>query len=268
MKPSRWLTIGTMDELARLDSPVHRLDTRAKAIVTAAFVITVMSFPRYEVSALTPFLLYPLALMAAGRIPPQPICRKILLALPFALVIGVLNPILDRHPVAAFGSLVITGGWLSFASIILRFILTVSAALVLVACTGMFPLGVALERLGVPRIFVMQLLFLYRYLFVIADEGSRMIRSVEIRSAKPGSLSLSIYGSLVGHLLLRSMDRAERIYRAMVARGFDGTERIPGGSTLGWSDGIFMAGWLMFFAAARAWNLAAAMGSLVAGTPR
>jgi cobalt/nickel transport system permease protein len=104
-------------------------------------------------------------------------------------------------------------------------VLTVGAALILVACTGMYRLGAGLERLGVPQLFVTQLLFLYRYLFVVADEGSRMVRSVRLRSAGAEGLSLRVYGSLVGHLLLRSMDRAERVHRAMVARGFDGEVR-------------------------------------------
>ena len=64
-----WIEIGRMDELGRMDTPAHRLDARAKAVVTLAFIGVVMSFPRHEISALTPFLLYPVALIAAGPHP-------------------------------------------------------------------------------------------------------------------------------------------------------------------------------------------------------
>ncbi len=147
----------------------------------------------------------------------------------------------------------------------MRFVLTVSAALVLVACTGMYRLAAALERLGVPQVFVMQLLFLYRYLFVVADEGARMRRAVALRAGGRRAMSLRVYGSLVGRLLMRSMDRAQRVHRAMLARGFDGEVRLGARSRVRAADWAFLAGWAAWFAAARTWNLAALVGRLAAG---
>ena len=259
------IEIGRMDELGRMDTPAHRLDARAKALVTFVFVGVVMSFPRREISALTPFFLYPAALLSLGRIPVRHVLKKILVAMPFALLVGIFNPLLDREPVATVGPWVMTGGWLSFASIMLRFVLTVGAALALVACTGMYRLGAGLEQLGVPRVFVMQLLFLYRYLFVVADEGVKMLRAVQLRSPSLRVLPLHVYGSLTGHLLLRSMDRAERVYRAMVARGFDGEIRVMRRSSFRCADWAFAGGCLSFFFAARVWNLANGLGILITG---
>jgi cobalt/nickel transport system permease protein len=170
-----------MDELGRLDTPIHRLDARIKILTTLAFVIVVMSFPRYAIAALTPLAAYPLFLLIAGTIPLKDIAKKIAVAAPFALVIGIFNPIIDHTPALTHGSLVISQGWLSFASIMLRFLLTVSAALALVATTGMYRIGVGLEQMGFPRVFIMQLLFLYRYLFVVSEEALTMVRSVSCR---------------------------------------------------------------------------------------
>jgi cobalt/nickel transport system permease protein len=263
-----WMEIGRMDEWGRMDTPVHRLDARAKAIVSLAFVCVVMSYPRYEVSALTPFVFYPVALVALGRIPAWHMVKKILVAAPFALVIGIFNPFLDRQPVALLGGYVVTGGWLSFVSIMFRFVLTVGAALALVACTGIHRLAAGLEHLGVPRVFVVQLLFLYRYLFVVADEGVKVVRGVKIRSHGTRAMRLGVYGSLLGHLLLRSMDRAERVYRAMVARGFDGEIRVLHRSAFSGRDWAFVCGCLLCFGAARIWNVADIVGRLVAGVIR
>lgn len=262
---AHWIEIGGMDELGRMDTPAHRLDARAKAVVTLAYIVVLMSFDRHALSALVPFVFFPLVLLSVGQLPVFPLLRKIAVAAPFAIMVGMFNPWLDREPVAAVGGWVITGGWLSFASILVRFVLTVGAALVLVACTGMYRLGAGLERLGVPQLFVTQLLFLYRYLFVVADEGARMIRSVRLRSAGAESLSLRVYGSLVGHLLLRSMDRAERVHRAMVARGFDGEVRLLEPGRFRWTDTLFVVGWLVFFAVARVWNLAELSGRWLTG---
>lgn len=262
---THWIELGSMDELGRMDTPAHRLDARAKAVVTLAFITVLMSFDRLQLSALTPFVFFPLVLLSVGQLPVRPLARKIAVAAPFAILVGLFNPWLDRTPVATLGPWVITGGWLSFASILVRFGLTVGAALILVATTGMYRLGAGLERLGLPQLFVTQLLFLYRYLFVVADEGSRMVRSVRLRSAGPESLSLRVYGSLVGHLLLRSMDRAERVHRAMVARGFDGEVRTMDPGRFRWTDALFVIGWLTFFAAARVWNLAELGGRWLTG---
>lgn len=265
MGTTDWIAIGRLDELAGLEAPAHRIDARAKIVVVAAFVAAVMSFPRQEISALTPFLLYPVALMALGDIPARPILRRMLVALPFALVVGMFNPILDRQPVAEFGPFVVTAGWISLASILLRFCLTVGAALALVACTGLPRLGRGLGQLGVPRVFVVQLLFCYRYLFVVADESARMMRAVALRTEAGRSLRLRTYGSLLGSLLLRSLDRADRVHRAMVARGFTGEFHTPCRASLRASDWAFMAGWLAYFGVARTWNLADGLGRLVAG---
>lgn len=257
---AHWLDLGSMDDLGRLDTPVHRLDARIKAAVTLLFVAVVMSYGRYEVAALTPLVLYPLFLVAAGRIPAGLILRKLLIAAPFALVVGVFNPLLDRQPMMTIGSWSISGGWVSFASIVLRFALTVGAALTLVACTGMNRLVAGLEQLGLPRVFATQLLFLHRYVFVIAEEGGKMMRSVQLRAAG-GALPLRTYGLLVGHLLIRAMDRAGRVHRAMVARGFDGEIRTGVRPGLGARDLVFAAGWIAFFIAARMSNPAAWLGT-------
>lgn len=257
-----WIEVSRMDELGRQDTPVHRLDARAKTFTTILFVVFVMSFSRYEVSALTPFFLYPVSLMFLGQIPPDCLFKKILVAAPFALAVGIFNPLFDHRTVALIGSVPVSGGWLSFASIMVRFVLTVGAALVLVGCTGMHRLCAGLERLGMPRVFAVQLLFLYRYLFIVADEGSRMLLCMELRSAGVRLLRFRVYASLVGHLLLRSMARADRVYRAMQARGFDGAIRVLHPTPLLWTDVAFVCGWTAFFAVARLWNLADLLGGL------
>ena len=263
MGPGNYIEVGRMDELGRGSSPLHRLDARAKGLTTLIFLLVVMSFGRYEVSALMPLFVYPFALVAWGNLPAGFLLRKVALAAPFALFVGLFNPFLDREILGFIGSHPVSGGWLSFASILLRFALTVSAGLILLACTGIHRLCAGAAQLGLPRVFVVQLLFLYRYFFVIGEEGLRMVRSVEMRSSGSRSLGLRTYGTLIGHLLLRSIDRAQRIYRAMISRGFDGEVRVLQASAPGWKDAAFVAGWSAFFIAARIWNLSEIAGSVV-----
>lgn len=243
-----WIHLGRMDELSRLDTPVHRLDPRAKILATAAYILVVMSLPRHALAPLLPLASFPLFLLIAGRIPAGDLARKIALAAPFAVLIGLFNPILDRTPVMLPGGGEIAGGWLSFASILIRFTLTVSAALLLVATTGMMQLGAGLRRLGMPRIFNQQLLFLYRYLFVVGGEAQTMLRALACRVPRLRTIPWPAYGSFTGQWLLRSLDRAERIHRAMALRGYDGRIRSRRETAAGPRDAVFLLAWLTLLA--------------------
>jgi cobalt/nickel transport system permease protein len=251
--------LRSLDALALRDTPLARLDPRAKVIATLAFILVVVSFDRYALAPLLPLAAYPLALAALGDVPARMLVRKLLIAAPFAVLVGLFNPLLDRAPLVVFGDIGIAGGWVSFASILLRFALTVSAALLLLAGTGMQPLTAALGRLGVPSVFTAQLAFLYRYAFVLGGEASRVATARRLRGGGSAA-GLAEYGPLVGHLLLRAFDRAQRIHQAMRARGFDGEVRDP--RPLAWTrrDTAFVTLWCAFFALARAVDLPTALG--------
>ena len=260
---SAFFDIGTIDDLASRDTPIHRLDPRAKLLTTLVFVVTVASFGRYEISALLPFFLFPVSLIALGGLPAGQLTRKLLLAAPFAFFIGIFNPLIDREVLVHLGPLDISGGWISFASILLRFTLTVGAALILIATTSFPGVCMALERLGAPKIFAVQLLLLYRYLFVLIDEGVRMVRARALRSFGRRGMGMKIFGNLAGQLLLRTLDRAQRIHLAMLCRGFDGDIRILRPSRIGPPEIVFTLGWSAAFVLMRFTNLPHLLGGLL-----
>ncbi|MBU2574251.1 MAG: cobalt ECF transporter T component CbiQ [Elusimicrobia bacterium] len=257
--------IGYMDTLAAGDSPLHRLDPRAKLLTTFLFIVSVVSFNKYEVSALVPFCLYPVFLVAAGKLPAGYLVKKILLVSPFAVLVGVFNPALDRQILFQLGPLGISGGWVSFLSILARFALTVSAALALLSITGINSVCEALLRCGVPKPFVVQLLFLNRYIFALTGEAERMSRARSLRTFRPAAVSFRVFIQLIGNLLLRTMDRAERVYRAMLCRGFDGHIRVVRFSKIGRREIAFTLGWSVFFSVFRFVNIPLMLGQAVTG---
>lgn len=259
------LDIKRLEEMAAADSPIHRLDARAKVMVTLIFSMTVISFDRYELSALFPFFVYPAAMIARSTLPPLFILRKVLLLCPFVLCVALFNPLLDRTVVMQFGSWGISGGWLSFCSIIIRSLLTVGAALILLGVTGFTAICQALEKLGVPQLFAVQLLFLYRYLFVLAEEGKRAAAARELRSFGNRGRGIRSYGSMIGYLMLRTWQRAERIHRAMLARGFAGEFHGRSCTRFGRAEAAHLAGWSAAFFCMRIENVASLLGRLVLG---
>lgn len=260
---SSFLDIRTLDILSYQDTLIHRLDPRIKLLTTLIFVVSVVSFGKYEVTKLIPFIMYPVVLIALGNLPPVYLFKKILLAAPFAFCIGIFNPFLDREIMIHLGTIGISGGWVSFTSIMIRFVLTVSAALVLISCTGLTSVCMAMEKLGSPRSFAVQLLFLYRYIFVLTDEASRMVRARALRTfGGKGGMGLGVYASMIGQLLLRTLDRAQRIHLAMLCRGFDGEIRVVRPLKIKGLDVGFFLGWLVFFALMRMYNVPRWMGSI------
>jgi cobalt/nickel transport system permease protein len=255
-----------LDRLSYLDSPVHRLDPRAKLLATLAFVVAVVSFPKYEVAALAPFVFFPVLLAAAGGIPLRLIARRVLIVSPFAIMIGLFNPLLDRAPGIAIGPVTLSAGWLSFASILGRFALTLSSVLVLTATTSFPALCQGLNALRVPRAFVVQLLFLYRYLFLLAEESGRLRRARDLRGLGARGRTLRVAAAAMAVLFTRTLDRAERIYQAMTARGFDGTVRQLRTLRFGGADALFLAGVACGVVALRLLPLTVWIGSL--GSPR
>ena len=240
-----------------------QLDPRATVLATLAFIVVVVSFDRYATSGLLPLAVFPVVMARLGELPLRRIGVKVLLAMPFALMIGLFNPMFDQAPRMALWGYPIAGGWLSFLSILERVALTVSAAVILVDGLGMHKFCAALKQLGVPAVLTTQLLFLQRYIQVLAGELERMNLARQLRSGSTKNMPLAVYGSLLGHLLLRTLERAQRIHQAMLSRGFDG--QLPMRRAQPWRtmDTMFIAVCLLTFALLRTTDLTTLLGQLI-----
>ncbi len=121
-------------------------------------------------------------------------------------------------------------GLIRFASIVIRSWLSVQMAILLTAATQFPDMMHALRHLRAPSLLVAVVSFMYRYLFVLADEVMRLLRAREARSARPpggggGGTVLwraRVAGNMVGQLFLRSYERSDRVYNAMLSRGYRG----------------------------------------------
>lgn len=258
--------LGSLGALAARDTPAARLDPRVKVLATLAFVAVVASFDRHDLPRLAPLALFPLALAALGDVPLRALLRPLALAAPFALGVAAFEPFLDRAPAVTIGGLVVSGGALGFATILGKFALSLSAALLLVATTGFDQVCVALRRLGAPRALVTQLLLTHRYLFVLSAEAGRSLRAHALRAPGRSRPTLRVAGTMLGALLVRALARAERIHVAMRCRGFEGDLPLVvrrGG--LGRREALFAAATAALLVAARAVDVPARLAAGLAG---
>jgi cobalt/nickel transport system permease protein len=221
-----------IDQYSDLDSVVHRLDPRTKALAMLAFVLAVMATPP---TAWPSFALY--AVLVAGlillaRLPPLYVLKRSAVVAPFVLMIALSLPFFEGGKVAGSYNVgwwqvsVTYGGLIVLWNVVVKSWLS-ALGLILLSATTPFPrLLKGLERLGVPRVMVMILSFMYRYIFVLVDEAMRMGRARESRSLGGGWIwRARTLGNMIGTLFLGSYERGERVYQAMLARGFDGEIR-------------------------------------------
>jgi cobalt/nickel transport system permease protein len=172
---------------------------------------------------------YPVLMLTISGIPLRPVLFRSLAALPFALAIGIGNIFYDRASAFMIGSVTITGGMISCVSLFFKTLLSVSAVMILSATTPFVSLCAVLVRAGMPKLLALQFLMTRRYIAVLAGESSAMLTAYRLRSRRSSKgVKLRDAGSFLGQLLLRSFDRADRVYNAMRLRGFDGVYRSGG----------------------------------------
>ncbi len=245
---------NAFDRYHERDSRLHRLDPRVKAAAAGLFILSNALLPD---GAWAAFGLAWLLLLWANRLSRLGLdftFRRSFLALPFALmaVSAMFSPRGD--PLASFTILgldftVTDFGLTRFLSILLLSWLSVQAVILLTAVTRFPDLIHALEHLRVPRLLTAVIAFLYRYLFVLTDEALRLLRAREARSAAaPGLRSgrsvgwrAKVAGDMAGQLFLRSYERSDRIYNAMLARGYAGQLRTLNPHTMKSGDWFFIA---------------------------
>jgi cobalt/nickel transport system permease protein len=144
-------------------------------------------------------------------------------ALPFALMGGIGNLIWMRDAAFTLWGLPVSYGMVSFVSIMLKTLLSVFAVLILIATTSFVEVVYQLGRLGMPSIICLQFVMTYRYLSVLLSEASSMLTAYSLRSPGQRGIKMKDTGSFLGQLILRSFDRADRVYQAMKCRSFQGT---------------------------------------------
>ena len=219
-----------IDKFAYQDSPIHRLDSRVKFIVVLIFTAMVISLPRTSFSILACYAVGPFAVLVLGKIPLRFACKHILFVSPFILVLALSCPLYDKTAVTvAFGPFFwqTSLGWMRCFAILGKFIVTMLALIALVSTTRFSDLLAGLQKLGLPKLLVIQLGFLYRYIFVLIDRAHHILRARTGRKLRNLGFKaeLKIAGAMLGSLFVRSIDTAEHISIAMQARGFDGRWR-------------------------------------------
>ncbi|MEZ4860784.1 MAG: cobalt ECF transporter T component CbiQ [Caldilineaceae bacterium] len=234
-------------------SLIHRLDARVKVLLTFLFILTV-SLTRFGAfGAYLALFAFSMSVVLLAQLRPTMVLKRALVALPFALAAVTLPFTVPGHTLATLpilGGLTISQeGVIRFISTVIKSWLSLQIALVLVFVTPFTEILWALRALRLPAPLIAIVSLMYRYLFVLYDEAVRLLRARAARSgmvdgARSGGSLLwrgQVAGRMAGSLMLRSFERSDRIYNAMVARGYRGQLLTLGHSHLQRKD-IVVAG--------------------------
>lgn len=209
------------------------LSSPAMLILTLSYLVLVLSVPVSQPQKLIWMAAYPIIGSELSGIGFCKIFGRSLWILPIVFLIGILNPILDKTPAFKIGNLDVSTGWVSFIAIILRGLLSFQAILLLIETTGFNDIFRTMRYIGLPKILCTQLMLTYRYIAVLLEEVIIMKRARMARGYGKDSYPIKMWGQFIGQLLIRCVQRATAIHRAMIARGFNGT--LPTGSKLEWN---------------------------------
>ena len=217
------MQVDFLDRFSRGTSLVHRADARAKLLASLVFVVVVIATPELVglvfAEPWAPWFFYAaeawivLAAYSLAALPWRYLALRIAAVLPFLLLLAVAVR-LSRGT---------EGGWNQAAQLLARSLISLSAMITLAATTPFGRLLGALQRLRVPQVLISTLAFMYRYMFVLVDELQKMRRAKLARTFYPSIWwDIRLMANFVGILFVRAFERAERIYAAMLARGWRG----------------------------------------------
>lgn len=221
-----------LDKYSGLDSPVHRVDARAKVLCALAMIAAAVTTPAARPAAFGAYFAILATVFLFSRIPLRHILARLAVIAPFIFLFALVSPFVPHYR----GEPGVDTGFLGLRfypacgvvvwSVTARALAGVLCVVALTATTPFHELLRGLERLRVPGLFLAMLGFTYRYLFIFIDEFERMKRARDSRSFGGSALwHARVLGRMTGTMFLRSYERGERVYGAMAARGFDGSFR-------------------------------------------
>ncbi len=214
-----------LDRYSQANGPLQRMDARAKLLSFTSLVIICVSTPARAYYAFAVYFGLLAGVWIVSRVPLKYVLKRASIVLPFILAMAICVPLFKQGgAVYHWGPFTFHGaGLLVLWSVAAKSTISVLSIVLLGATTSFPDLLKGMERLKVPHLLIAVVSFMYRYIFVLGDEASRMKRARDSRGWSGSWVwHAKVVGHMIGHLFLRSYERGERVYDAMAARGYEG----------------------------------------------
>ena len=255
-------SLKKLDELARQDTWLNRVHPLVKLLVTILYLVLVVSFQPRQLTGVLGMALYPFLLFEISGLSFKDALYRLRVVLPVVCMVGILNPFFDREVLVTVGRVPITGGVMSMLTLMVKAVLTVLAGYLLIATTPIEEICRAMRVIHIPKVFVIVVLLIYRYVTVLLSEARRITQAYQLRAPRQKGVHYKVWGPLLGQMLLRSMDRANDLYDSMQLRGFDGDFHTGRKKKLKPADFLWPMIWMLIILALRLFPVVELLGSL------
>jgi cobalt/nickel transport system permease protein len=212
------------EKLSKGTSIIHKLDPRIKLTVIIFFSIVVAI--NDHIFSLSAALLFSALLILVAKLRIKEVLSRLLVVNSFIFILWLMLPItFSGEKIFSLGSVGISREGIDYAFLItIKSNSIILAGIALLSTTSIYKMIHALHHLYLPDKLTQLFFFTYRYLHTIYSEFISLNNALKIRGFKPKSNfhTYKTYAYLVGMLLVRSYDRSNRVYNAMLCRGFKG----------------------------------------------
>lgn len=235
-----------IDKYSDLNSIIHRLDPRIKIISFFLYIFFVILTPPTEIVQFVEYLTIIFIVILITHIPLVYVFKRSFVIIPFVLLIAIFIPFFKKDQIGGAYNLSVLQMNVSYDGLLILWNVLIKSwlavlSMTVISSTTKFPMILkGLEHLRIPKILIMLLSFMYRYIFVLIDESMRMERARSSRYFGGGYLrQMRVIANMIGVLFIRAYERGEKVYQSMLARGFDGEVKVMNKLELSKLDFLF-----------------------------
>ena len=209
-----------MDDKANSNTFLNKIHPLVKLSITIMYILLLTSINKYNLTATLAMSIYLIIVSIIGDLSIKNSMKRLSPVWLLLIVIGIANPILDREVITYIGMVPITAGMVSMMTLALKGIFAMISSYFLIITTGVENICYALKKIHIPNILITVFMLIYRYVIVFLKEVQRIWIAYSLRAPKQNGVNFKVWGSMIGSLMIRSMDKAQIVYESMELRGF------------------------------------------------
>lgn len=209
-----------MNNKSNSNCTLNHIHPLVKLIITILYILLLMGIDKYNLNTTLAMGIYLIVISIFFDLSIKKCFKNLKLLFIMLIVMGIANPILDRDIVTQIGVIPITSGMISMATLVLKGFFALISSYFLAVTTSMEKICYALKLLHIPNILITIFILIYRYIIVFLKEAERIWTAYHMRAPEQKGVHFRAWGSMIGSLMIRSIDKAQAVYESMELRGF------------------------------------------------
>lgn len=210
-----------MDNKSNGNCALNSIHPLVKLITTVFYILLLMQTDKYNLNTTLAMGIYLAVISIAFNLSVKKCFKNLKILFIMLIIMGVANPILDRNIIAQPGVIPITSGMISMVTLVLKGMFALISSYFLAVTTSMEKICYALKLLHIPNIMITIFILIYRYIIVFLKETERIWIAYQMRAPEQKGVHFRAWGSMIGSLMIRSIDKAQSVYESMELRGFN-----------------------------------------------